>query len=290
MSQPSPTRINKSLWKRLPLVVRAVVAGFLVMMVGVQSWGLLLMMTSPLIAVAVMPVLLVLYWFFFSGRVFSRATMAVRRENFRETCLAPATWKWSLGAAALFVIAMEASIFTLFRLIPFRAQQFAMPALLDGTPAPGLWVGLIVASLVAGICEETAFRGYLQRPLEARYGPAVAIAVGTVAFVAAHLNQAWVVTLLGPLVLAGVLLGVLAYAARSLVPGMIGHTVMDVFNFSYWWWSLIGHYDRRPIFESGIDLDFAFWAGTLAVSLTLFAMFVRKLLALRQNEAAVYGS
>jgi hypothetical protein len=58
---------------------------------------------------------------------------------------------------------------------------------------------------------------------------------------------------------------------------MIGHAVMDVFNFGYWWWQLLGHYDRRPISETGIDLDFLVWTGTLACSLSLFWVAVRKL-------------
>ena len=75
----------------------------------------------------------------------------------------------------------------------------------------------------------------------------------------------------------------LAYSSQSLIPGMIGHAAMDVFNFSYWWWSLIGHYDRGTIFESGIDSNFAASLGTLAISLTLFGLVVRKLLALHRT-------
>jgi hypothetical protein len=59
--------------------------------------------------------------------------------------------------------------------------------------------------------------------------------------------------------------------------------VMDVFNFSYWWWQLTGTYDRRPIFETGVDADFIFWSGTLASSLFLFALIVRRLLAVRRE-------
>jgi len=79
------------------------------------------------------------------------------------------------------------------------------------------------------------------------------------------------------------MLGVLAYAARSLIPGMIGHAVMDIFNFSYWWWQLLGRYDRRTVLETGIDVDFVAWASTLAISLALFAIVIGKLLALRRE-------
>ena len=73
------------------------------------------------------------------------------------------------------------------------------------------------------------------------------------------------------------MLGVLAYVLRSLIPCMIGHAVMDVFNFGYWWWHLLGDYNRRPISETGIDLNFAASVGTLAISLGLFVLVVRKL-------------
>ena len=277
-------RPGTGLWSRIPLVIRAIVLGLLVAEVGITSWGILLVGTSPLVAVVAMPVLLVLYWLIFSGQVFWPATMPTRRENFRETSLSTATWMWGLGAAALFVVALESSIFTLFRLIPYPAEQFVPPAMFEGVPTAGLWAALVVASLVAGICEETGFRGYIQRPLEARYGPAAAITIATLSFAAFHLNQPWAITLMLPILLASVMLGALAYASRSLIPGIIGHAVMDVFNFSYWWWQLIGTYDRGTVFETGLDLDFAFWSGTLAISLALFALVVRKLLAMDQRS------
>ena len=92
-----------------------------------------------------------------------------------------------------------------------------------------------------------------------------------------------------PILLASAMLGALAYAARSLVPGIVGHAVMDVFNFAYWWWHLIGTYDKSTIFETGVDFHFAAWVATLAASLTLFVLAVLKLLALRQEPHRVDG-
>ena len=281
MPDESSAPESTGLWNRVPLVVRVTVVGLLVMGVGVQTWGVLaavaLRLAQPLIPLVAMPVVLVVYWLFFSGKTFWRATKAARSESFRETSLSQATWGWGLAGAALFVVAFQSSVFTLFRLVPYPPQQFAPPAELAMIPAVLLWPYVIVASLVAGICEETGFRGYMQRPLEARYGPATAIALTSLVFMLAHLNQAWVTALFVPGVMASVMLGVLAYASRSLIPSMIGHAVMDVFNFGYWWWQLLGHYNRRPVFETGIDLDFILWAGTLAISLSLFILVIRKL-------------
>jgi membrane protease YdiL (CAAX protease family) len=268
-------------WNRIPLVVRAAIVGFVVMVVGVQSWNLLAMISLergvawiPLLAA---PALLCLYWLFFSGRLFWPATMAVRRENFRETSLSPATWTWGLAGALLFVVAFQSAVFTLFRLFSYPSEQFMPPPYVARIPTILLWPIAVMASLVAGICEETGFRGYLQRPLETRYGPLAAIAITSFLFMAAHLNQAWIGALLVPGVLASVMLGLLAYASRSLIPCMIGHAVMDVFNFGYWWWQLLGSYNQRPISETGVDLNFLGWASTLAASLCLFLIVVRKL-------------
>jgi membrane protease YdiL (CAAX protease family) len=270
-----------SLWIRIPLVVRAALVGFVVMGVGVQSWSLLAMIglerRVAWMSLAAMPALLVVYWLFFSGRLFWPATKAARRENFRETALSPATWIWGLAGALLFVVAFQSAVFTLFRLFPYPAEQFAPPSYVAQIPTALLWPLVVMASLVAGICEETGFRGYMQRPLETRYGPAAAISMTSLLFIASHLNQAWIGALFVPGLLASVMLGVLAYASRSLIPSMIGHAVMDVFNFGYWWWQLLGSYNQRPIGETGIDFNFCVSASTLVISLSLFVVVVRKL-------------
>ena len=270
-----------SLWSRVLPVVRAAFVGLLVMGVGVQSWSLLAIIGLRLgvawIPLAAAPVLLAVYWTFFSGSLFWPATKAVRRENFRETALSSATWTWGLAGALLFVIAFQSAIFTVFRLFSYPAEQFTPPSYVAQVPTALLWPLVVMASLVAGICEETGFRGYMQRPLESRYGPAAAIGITSLLFIVAHLNQAWIGALFVPGLFASVMLGMLAYASRSLIPSMIGHAVMDVFNFGYWWWQLLGTYNQRPISETGIDLNFLVWASTLVISLSLFVFVVRKL-------------
>jgi membrane protease YdiL (CAAX protease family) len=268
-------------WNAILSVVRSLIVGVLVTETGLITWLVLLVTLPPLVACAAMLGALLVYGLFFSGKILLPASMPWRRERFRQRSLSKATWVWGLSAAALFVVAIESAFFTLFRLTPFPAEQFHRPELLERATTLELWTLAIVAALVAGVCEETGFRGYLQRPLELRFGPAKAIVLTTVGFAALHVNQAWVLTLMAPLLLASVMLGMLAYAARSLVPGMIGHAAMDVFNFSYWWWHLWGDYDRRPISETGIDLDFVTAAATLVISLSLFVVVVQRLFALR---------
>ena len=47
-----------------------------------------------------------------------------------------------------------------------------------------MWV--VMSAVVAGVVEETSFRGYLQRPIERRHGPVIAILVTGSVFGLAH--------------------------------------------------------------------------------------------------------
>jgi len=85
------------------------------------------------------------------------------------------------------------------------------------------WIAL---SLTAGICEETVFRGYLQKQFMALTQSAPAgILISGIAFGTAHTYQGWRMVVL--ISVLGTMLGVLAYWRRSLRPGMILHTWQD---------------------------------------------------------------
>ena len=84
----------------------------------------------------------------------------------------------------------------------------------------------------------------------------------------------------------GALLGILAYASNSLIPSIIAHVVMDVFNFSYWWSDVAGKFDMQTIAKTGIDLHFGAWTLIFVTSVARFLWSVRKILAIRQREAS----
>jgi uncharacterized protein len=89
-----------------------------------------------------------------------------------------------------------------------------------------LWIAL---SVTAGICEETIFRGYLQRQFMALTKSAPAgILLSAATFGAAHAYQGFrMVILIG---LYGVMFGILAYWRGSVRPGMIAHAWQDSLN------------------------------------------------------------
>jgi membrane protease YdiL (CAAX protease family) len=269
-----------SLWNRVPLIIRAIVSGCLVSSVGVFAWGAILSLFPVAWSILPMVVILWVYWKFFSGKWGSTDAAKIRKERFRLTNLKPAIWKWGLAAAVFFVIIIQASFVITFRLIAFPAAKFTADyKLLDTFPLWVAWAILIMSSIVAGICEEAGFRGYMQVPLEKKYGPVAGIIITSVVFMLIHLGHSWASPILPHIFFASVLLGILAYKSGSLIPGIIGHSILDIFDYSVWWTDLTGGFQKQTIFKTGIDLHFIVWG-----LIFLFAIFGFFRVIVRLNE------
>lgn len=258
-------------------MARAILLGFVVNTIGVGAWVLCLILIPGPWPMVVMAGLLWLYWKYFSGSWWPQATTETRRTSFRAVALPAPIWKWGLVAAMLFVVAVQSGLVVTFRVIEFPAELFKAEYNLDAVSLWMAWPFIIMASLVAGICEETGFRGYMQEPLERRYGPVAGITIVSVVFVVTHLHQAWAMPILAQIFLVGVMLGSLTFAAGSLIPAMIAHTTLDVFNFSYWWSDVAGEFQARPIAETGLDAHAVTWTLVFGVSLVFFFAVVYRL-------------
>ena len=92
-----------------------------------------------------------------------------------------------------------------------------------------MWV--VMSAVVAGVVEETSFRGYLQRPIERRHGPVIAILVTGSVFGFAHFAHPEVGVVLLPFYIAvAAVYGALAYFTDSTLPGMVLHTGGNMFS------------------------------------------------------------
>jgi len=76
---------------------------------------------------------------------------------------------------------------------------------------------------------------------------------------------------------AGVLLGLLAWSSGSLIFGMIGHVMMDIGLFAYWWTGVAGNFTAKPISETGVDQPFLIACAVLATSLLIVLLSILKL-------------
>lgn len=258
--------------------------GYLVFAVaGTVAWTVVLTVIPVPWSLAIMGGVLWIYLKYFSGSWWPESTSEARRERFRAKRLSAGLWTWSLIAACLAVVFFQAGFVVTFRVVEFPAQAWTLGYDLAAVPPWWSWMIIVMASLVAGLTEEVGLRGYMQVPLEKRYGPAVGITMVSTMFAVLHLNQAWAPPVLLVLFAVSMMWGTLAYAAGSLIPAMISHAVADIFNFSYWWTDVAGTFDRRPIAETGIDAHFVAWASIGVVSAVLFAWASRKTLSVRRG-------
>ena len=186
---------------------------------------------------------------------------------------------WGLIAALFFAVTVHATIVLLFRLVPYPVEEFRRGYDLSFIPGQSMrWIAVMISAASAAICEETGFRGFMQQPIEERHGVWIAVLISAFFFTTLHLTKAWALLGMIPIVFgAGILLGALAWSAGSLIPGMIGHFVMDVGLFAYWWTGLAGTFSARPVEETGIDGAFLIALGTFTVSLSIAILSIAEL-------------
>jgi len=225
------------MWKRVPLFLRALLAAAAVTGTATVVWGVLVQSNLrfwPKLpwATILMAVFLVFYWKFLKGWGWPRSTAAARRAGLRAEPLSPSAWRWSLLAGGLGLAASIALFILAHRLI--RWPQPA-PSGLSRIPIITLLPSLLMSAMVAGISEEAGFRGYMQGPLERRYGPAMGIALTSIVFGLAHLTHSAFVPAILFDIGWGALYGFLTYRSGSIVPAIVLHSCSDAVEFLAAW-------------------------------------------------------
>lgn len=266
-------------WSRIPVIARAIVVGLVVGLVAANVWvPLLLALGMPSAALAEAAFLAVYVWWARGGGP-PRSWKAIRAESFRSRRLSAGDWRWGLIAALAIPASVHAAMVVLFRLVPFPAAAFHHGYDLSFVPSRAMQLAVCVVSAAsAGICEETGFRGYMQAPIEKRHGALVAILISSFFFMLLHLNKDWALIGMVPIVFgAGLLYGLLAWSSRSLVFAMIGHTIMDIGLFVFWWGQVFGTFTQRPIAETGVDQMFYAECGVLGAAVAIALIAIAKL-------------
>ena len=268
-----------NIWSRLPIALRAIISGLLIALVPANVWPLLLLNLGMPLAAITEAIFLALYVWWAGGGGPPRTTQASRATAFRRGTLSPRQWSWGLVAAPFFAVTIHAALVLLFRIVPFPVAAFREGYDFSFIPSlPLRWIALVVSAASAGICEETGFRGYMQRPIEQRHGAPVAILISSLFFTTLHLTKGWAMAGMVPIVFgAGVLLGLLAWSSGTLIFGMIGHVVMDIGLFAYWWTGIAGTFTARPITETGVDRSFLIASAVFATSLFFVLLAISKL-------------
>jgi membrane protease YdiL (CAAX protease family) len=211
-----------------------------------------------------------LFWLYFSGKGWPAQTRALREHLTRRKSLASSVWLRALLPILLSLVAMLSLRLLLPSIFPVSAPRLPIdPGMYPVATVLGLALSLAFS---AGVVEEVAFRGYLQKPLEEAYGIISALLVTGAAFWFAHVPK---VTLshLPFHFLASILLGVIAYRTNSLLPAIIGHTLGDalllpayVFHKPAVIWSLLA---GRPVWLKATNTSFSDKLQAVAQTLIL---------------------
>jgi membrane protease YdiL (CAAX protease family) len=230
-----------SLWRRLPIIVRAVIAGLTVAVTGTLPWAFLAgwnLRVIPGVPWAILPMALYLwlYWQYLNGAGWPRTSAEGRRTSLRANGLSGDIWGLSLVAGTIGLTALLPLLGIMSRLVrlPAESQPINVPSHM---PFITVFLLLVMASIVAGVVEEAAFRGYMQGPIERQHGPIMAILVNGTLFGFAHYHHhpASVLAMLPFYISVAAVYGGLAYATNSILPGLVLHAGGDVFSLTRLW-------------------------------------------------------
>ncbi|MDE3155324.1 MAG: CPBP family intramembrane metalloprotease [Acidobacteriota bacterium] len=283
-------------WRRLPVVVRAVLVGVVVASAGTLPWAWLAAenlrhgRAVPWDAMVMAPYLWV-YWRYLRGAGWPRATADARRQGLRANPLPGDAWSTAIMAGLLGLVALVFFMQVWGRLVQLPQQRDADPSTV---PLFTLAVSLVMGSLVAGFVEEAAFRGYMQGPIERRHGPVVAILVTGICFGFAHFTHPEVSLRLMPFYLfIAAIYGGLAWLTNSIWPSIVVHAGSDVLGFVRLFATGRSEWQMTPtvqplVWESGPDA--AFWTScALAVVTIALAIWAYVALAGAMRNASTGG-
>jgi membrane protease YdiL (CAAX protease family) len=253
------------IWRRLPVILRAVLSGSALALAGTIPWALLAGANQKVgsnvpWAAGVMSLYLWLFWQWAQGTAWPRSTAQARRMNLRARPLSSAVWGSALLAGGLGIACLVLFLRMVNRLVRLPVQHAGD---LSHIPMVTLVISLLMASVVAGVVEEASFRGYMQGPIERKHGPALAILVTGIVFGLAHFTHPEVTLILMPYYLAvAAVYGALAYLTNSILPSMVLHTGGNALGYvdllargrSEWQASSV---PAPLIWETGVDRQFA---------------------------------
>lgn len=227
MEAPAPAQPTADSYTRVASPIHTVVV-----LIVLGAWAYLAKIFADHLGAAASPnrvrgylVTICLEWF-----VFALVVVGVRWSGASVLLVVGERWRSvrqllrDIGIAAGFWIVAVALLWLFSKLLRVPDVAHNMKFMM---PHSGVEIALWVAmSVTAGICEETIFRGYLQRQFIflTKNVPA-GILLSAVAFGAAHAYQGFRFVAL--IALFGAMFGILAYWRGTVRPGMIAHAWQD---------------------------------------------------------------
>jgi membrane protease YdiL (CAAX protease family) len=208
-------------------------------------------------------------------------TQKARKTYLRATPVGPGMFATAVAAGTLGTIAFAGLWIVLFQLVRMPGNRS------DFSHLPLLTVATLLATsaLIGAVFEEAGFRGYFQGTLE-RYLPApFAILICAVVMAPEHAaTQGFVWPTMLFYLLVDVMLGASAALTKSILPGIVVHTIGLAIFFGIVW---PGDKMRTLVWQHGADVWFWLHAGQAIVfAAAAIVLFVRLARSERNAELA----
>lgn len=252
----------KQLWNRLPVIVRAIIVGELVVTIGGILPPLAIianLRTTPHIPWMLLVTLLWLwlFWWYLRGNGWPRSTAESRRRDLRGNSLPRRVWGWALVAGTLGIASTLALGFATLRVANVSREAFAAPVNFSNYPTLTVVCAIACISATAGVVEEAGFRGFMLTPIQRRHGWTAAILItGFMFFLDHHFSHAYATFAFLPFFLAiSAVHGFLVKYSGSIQPSAVLHAVADFLVIPILY-GLAGSLSVTPISQTGVDRQF----------------------------------
>ena len=220
------------LWKKIPIIIQAIILGFFILVIGQLPTGLIFinLQITPTIP-WFLPIILIwlwLFWHYLNGRGWPNSTAQIRKQNLRAHKLSLKVWLVTLSAGGIALISVLGLIFVISHFSELPADAYKPP--FDLTVFP-IWTQISIflsIAVTAGVVEEAAFRGYMLSVIQKRHGWLWGILIGGIFFYIVHLSHVYATIAFSPFFLIySFLHGYLVYLTRSVLPSVLLHAIGD---------------------------------------------------------------
>lgn len=265
-------------------IIQAVLIGIGIMLVGTIPRNILFAANLNYFpsfpwAAPVSIIYLFFFWRYLNGWGDPQSTRPFRRKNLRSNPLSGHQWFWSVLWGVIGIVWLVLVLKLTNRMIKLPPQT--LPDL-SAVPPITVITLLLTAAPIAGVVEEAAFRGYMQKPLEESVGIFKAILITGTMFAVAHLDFTFI---LWPYyVLVSAVYGTVAYHCQSILPCIVLHTGGNIYSNLDLWLSGQTEWQADPaanalIWENGPDQSFWTLLIYVIISTLLCLLVFRKLKA-----------
>ncbi len=242
------------IWNKVPAIIRGIVVGLLIQFIGVMPLFFLISKNieiQPTIpwALVIGLIYIWLFWGFVSGKGKPFPSSPLRQRLSRSNIMKQNVKKWAYFSGIPFSITLIAFSFLGYLLSEIPLNQIQLLTALKSIPILTSVSLIFIAALVTGIVEETALRGYMQKIIEEKHAPLIAILVVAIVYTIMHFLPlpVWPLFILG-----SIGWGYLAYFSNSIIPGIIFHSIIDFVGFL---WGMQNVEKLKEMFEYNIFVD-----------------------------------